>query len=146
MTDEVRISHSEDETRELAAQIASELRPGDIVTLKGELGAGKSIFVRSILETLEVHEAITSPTFTLINSYENGKYQHFDLYRLAGDDRGEFELIGGDEILANSDSIKFLEWPEKLPHLSQIADLEITFEICPDLSRKISILRHGSKK
>jgi len=105
-------THSEDETIDLARRFASRLGPGDVVLLEGDLGAGKTAFVRGLALGLDLDaDAVSSPTFTLIQEYRGapGLY-HVDLYRLQGaeiDDLGLDELIAGEAIVA-------VEWAEKM--------------------------------
>jgi tRNA threonylcarbamoyladenosine biosynthesis protein TsaE len=99
------------ETEALGAALARELRPGDVVLLSGELGAGKTTFVRGALHSLGVRGPITSPTFVVghLHEGENGSIAHLDLYRLAGmgaEDPGLLDPYFGE------DTIAFVEWPE----------------------------------
>ena len=103
---------SAQETEALAAGLAATLRPGDVVLVSGELGAGKTTFVRGACRALGVQVPVTSPTFTIARRYEDGRVpvSHLDLFRLAeglGDE--EPELL--DEELA-PDRVAFVEWPE----------------------------------
>jgi tRNA threonylcarbamoyladenosine biosynthesis protein TsaE len=100
------------ETEALGAALARELRPGDVVLLHGELGAGKTTFVRGALRALGVTGPVTSPTFTLARRYEADGVQvsHLDLHRLAGVLDEEDEVLLSDE--AAPDRITFVEWPE----------------------------------
>jgi tRNA threonylcarbamoyladenosine biosynthesis protein TsaE len=100
------------ETEALAADLAATLEPGDVVLVSGELGAGKTTFVRGACRALGIEVPVTSPTFTIARRYEDGRVpvSHLDLFRLAeglGDE--EPELL--DEELA-PDRIAFVEWPE----------------------------------
>jgi tRNA threonylcarbamoyladenosine biosynthesis protein TsaE len=107
-----RSTASAAETEALAAELAGRLRPGDVVLVSGELGAGKTTFVRGACRALGVRVAVTSPTFTIARRYEDGvvPVSHLDLFRLAeGLDREEPELLA-DEL--GDDRIAFVEWPE----------------------------------
>jgi tRNA threonylcarbamoyladenosine biosynthesis protein TsaE len=100
------------ETEALAADLAATLQPGDVVLVSGELGAGKTTFVRGACRALGIRVPVTSPTFTIARRYEDGRVpvSHLDLFRLAeglGDE--EPELL--DEELG-PDRIAFVEWPE----------------------------------
>ncbi|MBR4002674.1 MAG: tRNA (adenosine(37)-N6)-threonylcarbamoyltransferase complex ATPase subunit type 1 TsaE [Clostridia bacterium] len=109
------VTTSEKSTKKAAQKIYASLKAGDIVLLSGDLGAGKSVLTRGILNFAGINKNITSPTFTLVNKYENNKQQlfyHFDMYRIEDDE--EVINIGFDEILDDTTSIKFIEWPEKV--------------------------------
>jgi tRNA threonylcarbamoyladenosine biosynthesis protein TsaE len=99
------------ETEALAARLAERLRPGDVVLVSGELGAGKTTFVRGAARALGVGVPVTSPTFTIARRYEDGSVpiSHLDLYRLDGLAGEEPELL--DDELAG-DRVAFVEWPE----------------------------------
>jgi tRNA threonylcarbamoyladenosine biosynthesis protein TsaE len=100
------------ETEALAASVAARLRPGDVVLVSGELGAGKTTFVRGAARALGVEVPVTSPTFTLARRYEDGRLpiSHLDLFRLAGLDAEEPDLLA-DELAG--DRVAFVEWPEQ---------------------------------
>lgn len=99
------------ETERIAADHAATLRPGDVVLISGDLGAGKTTWVRGALRALGVTQRVTSPTFTIARRYEDGSVpvSHLDLYRLAGS-AGEDPAILADEIAPGR--ITFIEWPE----------------------------------
>jgi tRNA threonylcarbamoyladenosine biosynthesis protein TsaE len=100
------------ETEALAAGLAAGLQPGDVVLVSGELGAGKTTFVRGACRALGVGVPVTSPTFTIARRYEDGRVpvSHLDLFRLAGLDAEEPELLA-DELAG--DRVAFVEWPEQ---------------------------------
>jgi tRNA threonylcarbamoyladenosine biosynthesis protein TsaE len=106
-------SQSEADTAAAGCALASQLRPGTIILISGDLGAGKTAFVRGVAEGLGVDPAdVSSPTFTLIQEYSGGRVrlQHVDLYRLTpaeADDLGLDELTLGDVVTA-------IEWPDRL--------------------------------
>jgi tRNA threonylcarbamoyladenosine biosynthesis protein TsaE len=100
------------ETEALAAGLAGALRPGDVVLVSGDMGAGKTTFVRGACRALGVAGPVTSPTFTIARRYEDGAVpvSHLDLFRLAeGLEDEEPELLA-DEL--GPDRIAFVEWPE----------------------------------
>jgi tRNA threonylcarbamoyladenosine biosynthesis protein TsaE len=98
------------ETEALAAQLAQRLRPGDIVLVSGELGAGKTTFVRGACRALGVRSPVTSPTFTIARRYEGDvPVSHLDLYRL-GDLADEDPALLADELA--QDRVAFVEWPQ----------------------------------
>lgn len=99
-----------EETEALAAQLARRLRPGDVVLVSGELGAGKTTFVRGACRALGVQGPVTSPTFTIARRYDGEvPISHLDLYRL-GDLADEDPALLADELAA--DRVTFVEWPE----------------------------------
>ena len=108
------ISKNQKETEQIAFDYAKTLSKGDVVILSGDLGAGKSVLTRGILNCAGINKNITSPTFTLVNKYESGSklFYHFDMYRIEDDE--EVVNIGFDEIIDDNTSIKFIEWPEKV--------------------------------
>jgi tRNA threonylcarbamoyladenosine biosynthesis protein TsaE len=112
MTSRAEQTTSAAETEALGAALARELRPGDVVLLSGDLGAGKTTFVRGALRALGVTGPVTSPTFTLASRYEADglEISHLDLHRLAGAPDEEDEAILDDE--ATAGRITFVEWPE----------------------------------
>ena len=107
-------THSESETSDVGRQLARSLSPGSIVLLVGDLGAGKTAFVRGLAEGLGVApEEVSSPTFTLMQEYRGGRVAliHVDLYRL--NDPREIDDLGLEEL--GLDSVLAIEWAEKLP-------------------------------
>ena len=104
-----QITASPDETEALAAQLAAHLRLGDVVTISGELGAGKTTFVRGAARALGVSGPVSSPTFTIGHRYEAPTpVAHLDLYRIAGLDPEEW----GDLEPYFDGAVTFVEWPE----------------------------------
>ena len=110
------ISQSAEETIAFGQAIAATLRRGDVLALCGELGAGKTQFVKGLTSGLGADAAVTSPTFTLIHEYSAGRLPvyHFDFYRL--DDEDEALKIGLDEYL-DGDGVCLIEWADKFPAL-----------------------------
>ena len=107
------ISNSEDETKNCAKRFSQNLKPGDIVLLQGDLGAGKTTFVKGLAEALKfTPKKVNSPTFVIMNYYK-GKWPiyHFDLYRL--EKLKEIETLDFDEYFYGQ-GISLIEWPERL--------------------------------
>ena len=100
------------ELRNWGKSFGQSLRPGDIVTLEGELGAGKTTLAQAICRGAGVTEEVTSPTFALVNQHEGerGSVYHLDLYRLNGPD--DLTNLGWDDIV-NSEGIVLIEWPDR---------------------------------
>jgi tRNA threonylcarbamoyladenosine biosynthesis protein TsaE len=104
-----RESSSPEETEHMAAELAAELRPGDVVTVSGELGSGKTTFVRGACRALGVRENVTSPTYTIGHRYRgNVDVSHLDLYRFEGVSAAEW----GDLEPYFDGAVCFVEWPE----------------------------------
>ena len=103
-------------TREFGKRIASNLRVGDVITLTGPLGAGKSEFARGIARGLGIEGTLPSPTFTILNVYENGRIPlyHYDWYRI--EDPEELLAIGAEEHLPGN-GVTLVEWSEQAPEL-----------------------------
>lgn len=108
-------THSEQETFELGRKFAQELRAGDALSLEGDLGTGKTAFTKGIAAGLGIYDYITSPTFTLVNTY-NGDItlHHFDVYRI--DDQDELLAIGWEEYFTG-DAITVIEWGNLVPDI-----------------------------
>ncbi len=101
---------SETETLEIASEFAKEVQPGDVILLEGNLGAGKTFFVKAFASRFGIDE-VTSPTFSIVNEYYGEvNIYHFDFYRI----KKEVELydIGIDEYLSDEEAITFIEWAE----------------------------------
>ena len=116
---------SESETRAAGRVLATSLSPGSIVLLSGDLGAGKTVFVKGLAEGLGVDPGdVTSPTFTLIQEYRGGvlTLYHVDLYRLSPD---EVDDLGLEELVQQG-GVTAIEWPEQLPRsLGESVDVRI---------------------
>ena len=131
------ISSSEQVTRELGKRMAGKVTPGTVISLRGSLGAGKTVFAKGFAEGLEITEAIVSPTFTLVQEYDGRlKLYHLDLYRLSGED--EFESMGGEDFLY-SDGVALIEWSEKIEDMLPDDTIFINITINEDLTRSIEI-------
>lgn len=119
------ISHSEDETKNLAFRLASKLETGDIVVLSGDLGAGKTKFTEGLLSFWGLEDEVSSPTFTIVNEHSKGdtNIYHLDVYRLS--DMGEFYAIGGPEYFTNG--ICVIEWGELIEDILPKNHIKIKF-------------------
>jgi tRNA threonylcarbamoyladenosine biosynthesis protein TsaE len=110
-------SLSEDDTVNLGKSFAAQLQRGDVVALIGDLGAGKTEFVRGVCSYFDVEEIVSSPTYTIINQYTGTLHDaklciyHLDLYRIKS--KHELDNIGFDECTDTPDSIKLIEWAER---------------------------------
>ncbi len=128
---------SEDETATVGRELAATLSAGDVLLLYGELGAGKTAFVRGLAEGLGVsRDEVSSPTFTLIQEYRGGRLTlfHVDLYRI--DDPREFDELGLDEIAEHG--VLAIEWAGKMPMPPRGA-LRVSIEHAGESERRIEI-------
>jgi tRNA threonylcarbamoyladenosine biosynthesis protein TsaE len=105
------ISHNENETQLFGAEFSKNLKGGSVIALSGELGSGKTQFIKGICKGLGVKEIVNSPTFIIVNEYNTGSFKifHFDLYRIKSAD--EVINIGLYDYL-DSGGIMLIEWPE----------------------------------
>ena len=137
----------EDAMRRFMRDLANALRPGDLITLSGDLGAGKTTFARALIRHLAGDETIEvpSPTFTLIQTYELPQLPivHADLYRLAGS--AELAELGFDDL--PEDAIVLLEWPDRAAGFLPADRLDIAFTLAPQLGeghRNIRVTGYGA--
>lgn len=126
--DTVIVSNSPEETRATAAALAARLPPGSVIALHGDLGAGKTCFVKGLGDGLGVRDTITSPTYTLIHEYRGTMpLIHADLYRLA--DATAAAGAGLEAYLDEARGILAIEWPDRTAGLLPAATLHVTFEL-----------------
>lgn len=137
-------SPSEQFTKDLATQFASTLKGSEVICLHGQLGAGKTTFVKGLAQALGVKNVITSPTFTLMNIYDIttapnlAKLIHIDTYRLK--DEHELRSIGVEDFLGQPGIVTVVEWPEKInPLLAGHLIKNIYFEHGAGTERLIDI-------
>jgi len=130
-------TESEEETRKVATALADRLAPGSVILLHGDLGAGKTAFVRGLAEGLGLSDdPVSSPTFTLVHEYTGGRVPlyHADLYRLP--DGASLDDLGLDEVA--EDGVLAIEWPERLARDVPGA-IDVRIDITGESSRLISI-------
>lgn len=134
------VTNSAEETRTLGEKLASGLKPGDVVLLNGELGAGKSELARGIARGLGVTETVASPSFTILNVYESGRYPlyHFDWYRLESAE--ELYELGMDEYLGG-DGIAVVEWAERCPEAVPEKHIQINITATGEEQREFRMIR-----
>lgn len=128
---------SANETRTLGERLAFSLRPGDVLLLLGDMGVGKSELTRGIALGLGIQGPVASPTFTILQVYDEGHIPlyHFDWYRLESAD--ELYEMGMDEYLGG-DGIAIIEWPSQCPEAIPPCRLEITLTPLADTVREIT--------
>ncbi len=133
------ITNSADETMLVAEKLAKTVGKSVIFTLVGDLGAGKTHFVKGFVKGIGSNNLVTSPTFTLLNIYEGGKVPvyHFDMYRLSS--KEEAEELGFAEYfdLSSLDGIVFVEWPSQVEGLINCPHIEIKIDKIDDNKRQI---------
>lgn len=113
----VFLSKSQEETVEIGKNFAADLSPGSVIGLKGNLGTGKTQFVKGVASFFKVNEIVNSPTFLIVNEYISNnslknvlKIYHFDLYRINALE--ELNTIGFDEYIGDENSISLIEWSD----------------------------------
>ena len=145
MKETIYETFSPGETKELGRKIGSEAMPGSVYTLVGDLGVGKTVFTQGIAEGLEIDEPICSPTFTIVQVYEEGRmpFYHFDVYRIG--DIEEMDEIGYEDYFYGQ-GLCMIEWANLIEEILPPSYKEITIE--KDLEkgfdyRKITIKEVG---
>ncbi len=125
-------THSEKDTFELGKKLGSEASPGDVYTLEGDLGVGKTIFTKGFAKGLGIEEPVSSPTFTILQEYDSGRlpFYHFDVYRIG--DVEEMDEVGFDDYVYG-DGVCIIEWANLIR------------EILPENSRNITIEKDPQK-
>ncbi len=125
-------TYSAEETQELGKQLAQQLQPGSVCALIGDLGVGKTVFTQGIAQGLGITEPVCSPTFTILQVYEEGRmpFYHFDVYRIA--DPEEMEELGYEEYFYG-DGFTMVEWADRIAELMPASYQRIT--ICKDLEK-----------
>jgi tRNA threonylcarbamoyladenosine biosynthesis protein TsaE len=140
-------THSADETTELGRQLAGSLEPGNVVLLRGDLGAGKTTLAKGIAEAFHAAEAgsVTSPTFTLIHEYRGPEITlyHIDLYRI--DTQRELDTLALDDLI-DGRNILLIEWGEKFERFAKERDVEIAIEHAGGDERVVQIGRSGDRE
>lgn len=136
-------SHSEDDTRELAENIESEKFPNMVICLRGELGSGKTVFVKGFAKSLGIDDTITSPTFNLVKEYLNGEMPlyHMDVYRL--EDGGE-DTVGLKDYFSKG-GVTIIEWSDIIKDMLPEERLEIKFKVIDEETRVLTLIPYGSE-
>ena len=137
----IHLSDDPEQTQALAAALAQTLRGGEVIALQGELGAGKTQFVRGLLKGLGGNpRTVSSPTFVLLNVYDSGRVPlfHLDAYRVSGAE--DFEAIGFSELLEQG-GIVVVEWASRIADLLPQKRIDVQIDAIGPTSRKISVSR-----
>lgn len=129
---------SVEETWALAKELAKELKPGDVVCLEGDLGAGKTTFTQGLAAALGVPGRVTSPTFCIVQEHQSPEILlvHMDLYRLRGEE--DVEAIGWEDYLSRG-AILAVEWPERAGSLLPPTARHVVFHHLGEEKRRIAI-------
>lgn len=132
------ISNSPTETEQFGRNLADKINQGSVIALVGELGSGKTHFVKGVAAGLGSRAEVTSPTFTLIHEYRDGRLPiyHFDFFRI--EDRASGQRLGLDEYFF-SDSLSIIEWADKFPELIPQGAIWIRFETSSETQRAITV-------
>ena len=136
------ISRKEEDTLALAQNIESEKFPGMVICLNGELGSGKTIFVKGFAHALGIEENITSPTFNIVKEYKDGEapLNHMDVYRLE-DNAGSFDF---DDYF-DGEAITIIEWAELVKDALPDERLDLTFKVVDENTRVIVLTPYGKE-
>jgi tRNA threonylcarbamoyladenosine biosynthesis protein TsaE len=140
-------THSTEETKKVAEQLAETLKAGAVIALFGDLGVGKTTFTRYLVEALGFDSRVQSPTFVIARKYtsNNNKHvirviNHLDLYRLTS--KEETEDLGLSEVFSEKDAITLVEWPELILDKLPKNFIKIEFIVTGENSRNIKITKH----
>lgn len=120
-------TNAEQETFALGERIGQVVLPGTVITLQGDLGVGKTIFTKGVAKGLDIREPVTSPTFTIVQIYEEGRlpFYHFDVYRIG--DIEEMEEIGYEDCFYG-EGVSLVEWANLIEELIPADAIRITIE------------------
>ncbi|OGS36172.1 MAG: tRNA (adenosine(37)-N6)-threonylcarbamoyltransferase complex ATPase subunit type 1 TsaE [Elusimicrobia bacterium RIFOXYB2_FULL_49_7] len=136
-------TRSPEETEALGFAFGSMLKPGTVVALFGELGAGKTCFVQGAVRARRAGVRANSPTYSIVNVYPGDvPVYHMDAYRLKGPD--EMLSVGFEEYLDGHNGICFIEWAERIESLLPDATVRVTFRVTNETEREIIIRREGT--
>lgn len=135
-------SRSEDDTRELAENIESEKFEGMVICLNGELGSGKTLFVKAFAKANGIEDDVTSPTFNIIKEYTEGEMElyHMDVYRV----EDNYESIGIEDYFKRNGVI-IIEWADLISDILPEERLDINFQIAGENTRILTLVPHGEK-
>lgn len=137
------ITNSEKETEAVGERLAAHLPDGSVVALYGNLGAGKTAFVRGMARGMNIECRVSSPTFTIVNEYEGPRTLiHFDMYRLSGSD--ELFNIGWEDYLARR-AVCAVEWSENISDVFDGSEMSVRFTKLSENSRRITIEEGNGK-
>ena len=136
------ITKNSDETKKIGLDLAEKIKPGDVLLLYGELGAGKTTFTKGLAEGLGIKDRILSPTFVLqriheVNKGKINKLNHIDLYRI--EEAVEIKSLGLAEIFEDKKSVSVVEWADRLKDFKQKRGYKVHFKYLSDEEREVEI-------
>ena len=132
------VTNSEKDTFDLGVKLGAKLLGGEVILLRGDLGAGKTVFARGIAEGLGIKDGVVSPTFTLMNCYEGRlKMYHYDAYRL--NSGNEAEERGLTEFFGAKDGVCVIEWPDNISDAIPEGAISITIKYLDENKREVSV-------
>ncbi|MFC2821686.1 MAG: tRNA (adenosine(37)-N6)-threonylcarbamoyltransferase complex ATPase subunit type 1 TsaE [Sphaerochaeta sp.] len=135
--DKTVVCKTAEDMEKLGRQIGETCEPGSVISLRGSLGAGKTVFAKGIARCLGIQEAIVSPTFTLLQEYDGRiPMYHMDLYRITSEE--DFQMIGGEDMLY-SNGVCLIEWSEIINHMLPKKTLFIEITVNEDQSRTVRL-------
>lgn len=135
------VCRTADDMEKLGRSIGALCRSSDVISLRGSLGAGKTVFAKGVARALGIGEAIVSPTFTLVQEYDGRiPMNHMDLYRITSEE--DFQMIGGEDMLY-SDGVCLIEWSEIINDMLPDGTLFVQIEVNSDQSRTVTLTGSG---
>lgn len=142
MKEWILTTSSPEETQELARRFAYLLRGGEIIFLRGPIGAGKTVFVKGLAAALGLKSSPTSASFSLMKRYQNRRTTlfHIDLFRLS---EGEVFNLGFEEMLEDEKAVILAEWPDPVAQMMPADRLEMDFALCGGDGRRIALRAAG---
>ncbi len=138
--EKIFISHSESETENFAFEFAQKLHSGSVVTLQGDLGAGKTVFARGFARGLGITEPVSSPTYTIVQEYqlpEKKRLYHLDLYRINSPESAL--AFGVDEFFDDPNGFALVEWPERVGNVIPDKAIKIILKHVSETEREINV-------
>ncbi len=141
-------TNSAQETFEVGRQIGLAAKPGDVIGLRGDLGVGKTVFTQGVAAGLGITEPVSSPTFTIVQTYEEGRLPlyHFDVYRIG--DVTEMDEIGFDDYVFG-EGLSLIEWADLIEEILPEQTCFVCIEKAPEKGvdyRKITIIQEADEK
>ena len=141
LENQVFVSRSREESEAFGAALARALPPGSVVAMYGNLGAGKTVIARGFARGLNIAEAVSSPTYTIVQEYDipdsDYRFYHLDLYRIA--DEQAALGFGVDEFLNDPEAWTLLEWPVRIEKILPPETIQLTIEALDDNTRSITL-------